>query len=106
MQFITKTGGLYVVDSSSYSTQYQVAIVPPSQSGNSKIQTFKNFSGFNLVLDLQPAGGTIKLEGKTTAKSDLNVVGIFTGNASVLTNFNYNAITNKPDLSRYAKTYI
>ncbi len=33
----------------------------------------------------------------------LNVQGNIIGSASALTNLNYNAITNKPDLSGYAK---
>jgi hypothetical protein len=79
-----------------------VAIVPPSQSSNSQIQTLQNFSGYNQVLDLQPAGATIILSGQTTAKSNLTVVGNIIGSGTALTNLNYNAITNKPDLSVYA----
>ncbi len=35
----TTTEGLYIVDGSSYTNQYQVAVVPPSELGNSQIQT-------------------------------------------------------------------
>ena len=42
---ITTTEGLYVVDSYSYTNQYQLALVPPSALGNSQIQTLKQFTG-------------------------------------------------------------
>ncbi len=70
----TTTEGLYVVDSSSYTNQYQSEIVPPSALGNSQIQTLKQFAGFNQVLDLQPAEGKIILSGQTTVKSSFNVI--------------------------------
>ena len=98
-----------------------MAIVPPSALGNSQIQTLKQFTGFNQVLDVQPAGGTIILSGQTTVKSSfnvlgnttlnnattinssLNVVGNIIGSGTALTNLNYNAVTNKPDLSGQAQ---
>ncbi len=42
-----------------YSGQCQVSISPPTGTTNSKIQTIQQGTGFNQVLELQPAGGTI-----------------------------------------------
>ena len=49
--------GISIVDSSSYSGQYQLGISPPTGTTNSKLQTIKQGSGYNQVLDLQPARG-------------------------------------------------
>jgi hypothetical protein len=72
--------GINIVDGSSYIGQFQLGISPPTATTNSKIQTIKQGTGFNQVLDLQPVGGTIILSGNTTAKSNLNVVGNTTCN--------------------------
>jgi hypothetical protein len=80
------TGGLYIVDSSSYTNQFQVAILPPCQSGNSQIQTLKHYSGFYQVLGLQPAGGTIILSGQTTVESYLHKSGNTTLNNATTIN--------------------
>jgi hypothetical protein len=37
-----------------------------------------------------------------TCNSSLNVIGNIIGSGTALTNLNYNAITNKPDLTQYA----
>jgi len=46
--------------------------------------------------------GTTTLNNATPLLSSLNVVGNIIGSGTALTNLNYNAITNKPDLTVYA----
>ncbi len=96
--------GMNIVDSSSYSGQYQLAISPPTGTTNSKIQTIKPGTGYNQVLDLQPARGTIVLRGQTTAKSSLNVVGNTNCNTiycnSIFSN-GINAVDNSSTINQY-----
>ena len=73
-----------IVDSSTYSGQYQVSISPPTGTTNSKIQTIQQGTGFNQVLELQPAGGTILLSGQTTAKLELKNIRKTTVNLKLL----------------------
>jgi hypothetical protein len=42
------------------------------------------------------------VSGASTINSSLNVVGNVIGSGTALTNLNYNAITNRPDLTVYA----
>jgi hypothetical protein len=67
--------GMNIVDSSTYTNQYQLLISSPTLTTNSTLQTIQQNIGFNQILDLQPTGGTIKLSGNTTALSNLNVSG-------------------------------
>ncbi len=52
-----------------------------------------------MVLNLR---GTTQLNCATTCMGTLNVQGYIIGSGTVLTNLNYNAITNTPDLTGYA----
>jgi hypothetical protein len=107
-----------VVDSSSTTNQYQIAISPPTATTPSTIQTIQQGVGFNQNLILQAAagsgnigiglnttlaklhvGGTTIINNGLTCSSSLNVIGNIIGSGTALTNLNYNAITNKPDLS-------
>ena len=49
---------------------------------------------------------TTRLNGATTLFSTLNVVGNIIGSGTALTNLNYDAITNKPDLTNYVNNTI
>jgi hypothetical protein len=42
------------------------------------------------------------VSGASTVLSSLNIVGNFVGSGTALTNLNYNAITNNPDITVYA----
>jgi hypothetical protein len=42
------------------------------------------------------------VSGASTVLSSLNIVGNFIGSGTALTNLNYNAITNNPDITVYA----
>jgi hypothetical protein len=76
-------------------------MLPPTLTTNSIIQTIQQNVGFNQILGIQPSGGKIMLSGEITAESSQNVVGNIVGSGTALTNLNYNAITNKPDLTVY-----
>ncbi len=54
----------------------------------------RRYSGFNQVLDLQPARGTIILSGQTTAKSYLNVSGNTTLTNATTINSSLNVVNN------------
>ena len=60
-----------------------------------------NYNNTTINSTLNVLGTTI-LNGATTLFSTLNVVGNIIGSGTALTNLNYNAITNQPDLTVYA----
>ena len=66
--------------------------------------SFNNPSTF--VSTLNVSGNTLNttLNNATTINSSLNVVGNIIASGTALTNLNYNAITNRPDLTVYATT--
>jgi hypothetical protein len=70
--------GISVVDSTSYTNQYQLSISPPTSTTSSQIQTIQQGVSYNQNLNLQPNGGTITLTGATNCVSTLNVGGILT----------------------------
>ena len=67
---------LSVVDSTSYTNQFQLVISPPTTTTSATIQTIKQGTGYNQNLNLQPSGGTITLTGTTTCSSTLTVGGV------------------------------
>jgi hypothetical protein len=58
-----------------------------------------NFNNVTLKSSLFVSGTTI-LNNVTTLSSSLNVVGNIIGSDTTLTNLNYNAITNRPDIDK------
>ena len=74
-------------------------------AGNERMRIHSN--GFVGIGTTAPSAGlhvsgTTVLNNATTCLSSLNVVGNIIGSGTALTNLNYNAITNKPDLTGYA----
>ena len=119
------SNSITAADSSSTTNQYQIAISPPTATSPATIQTIQQGVGFNQNLILQAAagsgnigiglnttlaklhvGGTTIINNGLTCSSSLNVIGNIIGSGTALTNLNYNAITNKPDLTGYAITQI
>jgi hypothetical protein len=68
--------GLSIVDSSSYSSQFQLYFIAPTATTSAQIQTIRQGFNFNQNLNLQPNGGTITLTGSTNCSSTLTVGGI------------------------------
>ena len=69
---------------------YNAILNPPT------LINFNNYSTFQSSLFIS---GNTTFNNATTCMSSLNVAGNIIGSGTALTSLNYNAVTNKPDLS-------
>ena len=111
------SNGISVFDRSSTSNQYRMYMLSPTSTTPSVIRTIQQGVGYNQNLIFQRSGngniaislidpqvklhvgGSTIMNNAITLSSLLNIVGNVIDSGTALTNLNYNAITNKPDLS-------
>ena len=97
MGILNVQGNIIGSGSSLTNLNYNAILNPPT------LINFNNSSTFQSSLYVSE---TTTLNNATTCMSSLNVSGNIIGSVTALTNLNYNAITNKPDLSVYATNTI
>jgi hypothetical protein len=74
-----------------------------SINGVLNVSSTTRLNGATTCISSLNVSGSTTLNNATTLLSSLYVVGNIIGSGTALTNLNYNAITNKPDLTVYAK---